>query len=112
MALLSSDAGLGRVELDVQESSPAGKAVRDGQITPGWARKFVSALEESAVRSGFGVVGGRDLSNQLIMTQSLVHRTHQVRTSTSSALMAVRAGYWRVRTKVAAAALMRCFETM
>eukprot|EP00961_Rhodomonas_salina_P062871 844162-Rhodomonas_salina.2 len=47
-------------------------------ITSGWAAKFVAALEKSPRHKHFGVVGGRDLSNQLVMTQSMVHRTHQV----------------------------------
>lgn len=43
----------------------------------GWASKFVSTLRASRIRPNFGVVGGLDENNHLVLTQSFVHRTHQ-----------------------------------
>jgi hypothetical protein len=46
-------------------------------VTPGWASKFVDTLRASPMRSNYGVVGGLDENNHLVLTQSFVHRTHQ-----------------------------------
>ena len=46
-------------------------------VSSGWATHFVDALRASPLRANYGVVGGLDLNNHLVLTQSLVHRTHQ-----------------------------------
>ena len=46
-------------------------------VSSGWASHFVDALRASPLRANYGVVGGLDLNNHLVLTQSLVHRTHQ-----------------------------------
>ncbi|EKX33603.1 hypothetical protein GUITHDRAFT_120192 [Guillardia theta CCMP2712] len=46
-------------------------------VTRAWAKTFVETLQTSLVRANFGVVGAVDLNNNLVLTQSFVHRTHQ-----------------------------------
>ena len=46
-------------------------------VSSGWASHFVDALRASPLRANYGVVGGLDLDNHLVLTQSLVHRTRQ-----------------------------------
>eukprot|EP00960_Hanusia_phi_P043135 755877-Hanusia_phi.AAC.6 len=46
-------------------------------VTKAWARIFVETLKMNSFRTNFGVVGALDLNNNLVLTQSFVHRTHQ-----------------------------------
>ena len=46
-------------------------------VSSGWASHFVDVLRASPLRANYGVVGGLDLNKHLVLTQSLVHRTHQ-----------------------------------
>jgi len=46
-------------------------------VSSGWASHFVDALRASPLRTNYDVVGGLDLNKHLVLTQSLVHRTHQ-----------------------------------
>ncbi len=47
-------------------------------ISDGWTDTFVSVLKSSPVAPNYGVVGALDINNPLVLTQSMVHRTHQV----------------------------------
>ena len=44
-------------------------------VTKCWATQLVSSLRDSD-RPYFGIAGPRDGNNDIVMTQSFVHRTH------------------------------------